>query len=202
MRKRKKDKNVNSIIKNKKIPILTLDSRWHELFPEENNTYRIKELEKNVNNLLKLQGKLVNDIKDMKKLKKSLVKDIVVNMDIKDDIIGKAKEKKQDRNKRFINELNDKIDKASDELSELPYKIREANEELLSASIESCYERIKVNKEELVGITNWINDTRDELKQKILLKHDMETTNDMIYSYLHDILGAEILDLFDGSNQY
>lgn len=202
MRKRRKDKSFNSIIENKKVPILTLDSRWHELFPEEKKTYRLKGLEKDVNDLLKLQGKLVNDIKDMKNLKKSLVKDIVVNMDIKDDIIGKAKEKKLDQNKRFINELNDKIDKASDELSELPYQIREANEELLSESIKSCYEQININKEELIGITNWIEDTREELKQKILSKHDMETTNDMIYSYLHDILGAEILDLFDGSDHY
>ncbi|NLL71918.1 MAG: hypothetical protein GX237_00105 [Clostridiales bacterium] len=197
MRKRRKEKNFDSIIDNKKIPILTLDSRWHELFPEEKKSDSIKKLEQNVNNLLKLQGKLVNDIKDMKVLKKSLVNDIVANMDINNDALGKAKEKKLEKNKRFITELNDKIDMASEELSELPYKIREANEELLSESIRDCYERISINKEELIRITNWIADTREELKAKILSKHDMETTNNMIYSYMHDILGAEIIDLFD-----
>ncbi len=197
MRKRRKEKNFDSIIDNKKIPILTLDSRWHELFPEEKKSDSIKKLEQNVNNLLKLQGKLVNDIKDMKVLKKSLVNDIVANMDINNDALGKAKEKKLEKNKRFITELNDKIDMASEELSELPYKIREANEELLSESIKDCYERISINKEELIRITNWIADTREELKAKILSKHDMETTNNMIYSYMHDILGAEIIDLFD-----
>ena len=77
----KKIKRVefNSIIKNKKLPILTLDARWHALFPDEKKNVRIKLLEQKVNKLLKTQGKLVNDIKDMKKLKKSLVSDIVKN---------------------------------------------------------------------------------------------------------------------------
>lgn len=201
MRKRGKDKNFNSIIENKKIPILTLDSRWHELFPDENKTSSIALLEQKVNNLLKLQGKLVNDIKDMKNLKKSLIREIVVNMDIKDDIIGRSKEKKLDQNKRFINDLNEKIEKSSDELSEIPYKIREVNEELLTESIKDCYERINANKEDLVEISNWIMNTREELKEKILAKNDMETTNDKIYTYMHDILGAEIIDLFDRNNK-
>ena len=44
MSKRKRSNYLN-IIKNKKFPILTLDSRWHELFPDELKSSRIKELE-------------------------------------------------------------------------------------------------------------------------------------------------------------
>ncbi|NLO08652.1 MAG: hypothetical protein GX129_02130 [Clostridiales bacterium] len=196
MRKRKKIDN-NKIIKNIKLPILTLDARWHELFPDEIKSFRIKELEQKINRLLKNQGKMVHDIKDMKKLKKSLVSDIVVNMDIKNDLLGKSKEKKLDQNKRYINELNEKIDKASDRLSELPYKIKEANEELMLESIQSCYERIHVNQDKLDEISEWIKKTREELKQKILEKHDMESANNLIYSYMHDILGSEVIDVFD-----
>lgn len=197
MRKRYKDKNINSKIQNVKVPILTLDSRWYELFPDENKPRHISELEHKVNELLKLQGKLVNDIKDMKSLKKKLLKEIVVNMDIKNDIVSKSKEKKLVQNKRFIDELNEKIENSSEELSMLPYKIREANAELLSQSIKNCYERINDNKEELSNITDWIMNTREELKDKILTKNDMEATNDQIYTYLHDILGAEVIDMFD-----
>ncbi|TAH68479.1 MAG: hypothetical protein EWM47_08015 [Anaerolineaceae bacterium] len=196
MRKPKKT-DYNKIIKNKKLPILTLDARWHELFPDEIKSFRIKELEQKVNQLLKNQGKLVHDIKDMRKLKKSLVSDIVENMDIKDDHQGKVKEKKLERNKKYINELNEKIDKASDKLSELPYKIKEANEELLSESIKNCYDRIHINQEELKNISEWIQKTREELKLKILAKHDMETANNLIYTYMHDILGSEVIEIFD-----
>jgi|LSQX01.2.fsa_nt_gb chemotaxis regulatin CheY-phosphate phosphatase CheZ len=196
MRKRKKV-DYDKLIKNKKLPILTLDARWHELFPDEIKSPRIKELEHKVNRLLKDQGKVVYDIKDMKKLKKSLISDIVVNMDIKNDIIGKSKEKKLDQNKRYINELNEKIDKASDRLSELPYKIKEANEELVLESLKSGYERISDNQDKLDDISEWIQKTREELKQKILEKHDMETDNNLMYSYMHDILGSEVIDAFD-----
>lgn len=196
MRKRKK-LDVNKIAINKKLPILTLDARWHELFPNEIKSYRIKELEQKVNRLLKNQGKIVNDIKDMKKLKKSLVSDIVENMDIKKDNTGKSKEKKLDQNKKYINELNDKIDDASDKLSELPYKIKEANEELVLESIKSCYERIHDNQDKLDDISEWIKKTREELKQRIFEKNDMETANTLIYSYMHDLLGSEVINLFD-----
>ena len=196
MRKRKAT-NYNKIIKNKKLPILTLDARWHELFPDEKKSYRIKELEQKVNQLLKNQGKLVYDIKDMKRLKKTFISDIMVNMDIKNDLLGKSKEKRLDQNKRYINELNEKIDKASDKLSELPYKIKEANEELVLESIKKCYERIHDNQDELDDISEWINDTREKLKLKILEKYDMETENNLMYTYMHDILGSEIIDEFD-----
>lgn len=201
MIKRIKKLDINSIIKNKKIPILTLDSRWHELFPENMKTSRIKELEQKVNQLLKTQGKLVNDIKDMKNLKKTLVRDIVDNMDITNDPNRRTKEKKLEQNKRYINELNDKINEASDQLSELPYKIREANEELLSESIKNCYDRIGSYQEELAIISDWILKTREELKEKILIKHDMETANKLIYSYLHDILGADVIEEFDRNHK-
>lgn len=196
MRKRKKI-DFNKIVINKKLPILTLDARWHELFPDEIKSFRIKELEQKVNRLLKNQGKTVNDIKDMKKLKRSLISDIVINMDIKDDILGKSKEKKLDQNKKYINELNEKIDNASDTLSELPYKIKEANEELVLESIKSCYKRIHDNQYKLEDISEWIKKTREELKQKIFEKNDMETANTLIYTYMHNLLGSEVIDLFD-----
>ena len=167
------------------------------MFPDEKKTYRIKELEKKVNNLLKAQGKMVNDIKDMKSLKKSLVSDIVVNMDVQNENEDNVKEKKLDQNKRFINDINEKIDKASDKLSDIPYKIKEANEELLAESISSCYEAIRTNQEELAKISEWILKTREELKQKILAKQDMETANNLIYNYMHDILGADVMEAFD-----
>ncbi|MBH1942225.1 hypothetical protein I5677_15095 [Mobilitalea sibirica] len=197
MGKQKKKFDYNAVVKNKKIPILTLDSRWHEVFPNEAKNAKIRELEQRVNTLLKKQGKLVNDIKDMKKLKSSLLKDIVVNMDIGKDLLGKAKEKKLDKNKQFIKELNDKIEKAMDELSEIPYQIKEVNEELMVESMAVCYERLNHNKTELTKVAEWITKIREELKEKILLKQDLEEKNNLIYTNMHNLLGAEVMEIFD-----
>jgi hypothetical protein len=197
MAKREKKSDFHKIVKDKKLPILTLDSRWHELFTEDEKTMEIRDLEQKVNNLLKKQGKLVNDIKDMKKLKNSLIKDIMVNMDIGTDIVGKEKEKKLGKNKQYINEINEKIDKAMDELGDIPYQIKEVNEQLMAESIHMFYDRLEKNKAELKEVAEWINSIRDELKQKILLKQDLEAKNSLIYTYMHDILGVELMEMFD-----
>jgi hypothetical protein len=197
MAKKEKKIDFHKVVKDKKLPILTLDGRWHELFTGDQKTAEIKELEIKVNNLLKKQGKLVNDIKDMKKLKNTLIKDIMDNMDISTDVVGKEKEKKLGKNKQYINELNHKIDKAMDELADIPYQIKEVNEALMAESINICYERLENNKVELTQVADWINSIREELKNKILMKQDLEAKNSLIYTYMHDILGAELTELFD-----
>jgi hypothetical protein len=195
----KKDKKIDfySIVKDKKLPILTLDARWHEVFPEDHKTSEIKNLEQRVNNLLKKQGKLVNDIKDMKRLKNDLIKDIMANMEISKDPIGRAKEKKLEKNKQFINELNDKLTAAMDELAEIPYKVKVENEALLAESIHIFYDELDDNKLEIKEITAWIASIREELRNKILIKQDLEAKNTLMYSYMHDILGADLIEMFD-----
>jgi hypothetical protein len=197
MGKKGKKIDFTNVVRDKKLPILTLDSRWHEIFPEDLKTSAIRDLEQKVNNLLKKQGKLVNDIKDMKRLKSSLLKDIVDNMDISRDLSGYAKEKKLEKNKQFVNELNEKIDKSMNELADIPYQIKLMNEELLAESINVFYLELEDNKEEIKEVTDWIANIREELKNRILIKQDLEAKNTLIYTYMHDILGAEIMELFD-----
>ncbi len=197
MAKKEKKNEFHSIVKNKKLPILTLDSRWHELFTEDQKTTEIKDLEQKVNNLLKKQGKLVNDIKDMKQLKNSLIKDIMANMEISTDTVGKHKDKKLSKNKQYINEINEKIEQGMDELADIPYQIKEVNEQLMAASINIFYESLQKSKEELDEVAAWINGIREELKHKILIKQDLEEKTSRIYTYMHDILGADMMERFD-----
>ena len=77
----------------KNIPILTLDERWYHLINEKNKTDEIVYWEKQVNELLKKQGRINNDIKDIKKLKKQLINDVVENME--DDDSSRQKQKKR-----------------------------------------------------------------------------------------------------------
>jgi DNA repair exonuclease SbcCD ATPase subunit len=197
MGRRTKGINFHSIVKNKKLPILTIDTRWHELFPDDWKTAEIRELEAKVNNLLKRQGKLGNDIKDLKKLKSNLLKDIVINMDIGNDSMKKVKEKKREKNKQYIEEINEKIDQYMNELGDLPYQIKEANEALMAASVQICYKRLEQNNQELDEVTDEVNKLRAQIKEKQLIKQDLEERNSMIYTYMHDIFGAEITDMLD-----
>ena len=63
----------------KKIPILTLDNKWHQLFDKTEADSNIKKLENRLNELIKRQGKINTETKELKKLKKKLMQEIVEN---------------------------------------------------------------------------------------------------------------------------
>lgn len=198
--KKDRENTLINVIKNRKLPILTLDERWHTLFLYQEKDAYVKDLERRINDLLKKQGKFINDIKDMKKLKKKLMDEIVTYMDTGTDALGIAKSKRLERNKNFINELNEKIEFQMDELAEIPYQIKELNEELMIEGVKIFYENLDDGMEELNELTAWIAGMRDELKRKILLKQEIEAKNTLIYTYMHDMLGAQVMEIFDRKN--
>ena len=75
----RKDEIYKPALAGKKIPILTLDNKWHKLFTQKKPDKKLRRLEEELNELLKKQGKLTSEIKDIKKLKKKLLDGIVAN---------------------------------------------------------------------------------------------------------------------------
>ncbi len=196
-RKKNNTAEIQKQLSGKKVPILTLDQKWHELFPDYIKPANIKELEDRLNNLLKLQGKLVTDLKGLKEIKPKLMQEILENMDTDESKAGKLKAKKLEQNQKLIKDISSRIAKAEDELIELPYEIKEVNEQLMIESAKFCYNRIKTNKKLIDEIAEWISKIRDELKEKLLKKQEMEESNTKVYAYLHDLLGPEILQQLD-----
>ena len=43
----------------------------------------------------------------------------------------------------------------------------------------------------------WVSSIRIELKKRLIEKQQMEQQNQEIYNYMHDIFGAEVVNLFD-----
>lgn len=176
---------INSV----KVPILILDNKWHKMFGKMNPTKDIVNLEKELSILLKEQGKLVNENKELKKIKKDLMSDIVANMD--------GENKKLSDNKRLINDVNDKLANNEDRLMELPRQIDSVNKKLMLNTMEMCYERLQENTAEIEEIGEWIKDIRIQLKRNIIKKQDKEIYNSELYSYMHDIFGPEVMEIFD-----
>lgn len=183
-------------LEHKKLPLLVLDQKWHRLFAIHGKTDEIRNAETELNNLLARQGKLNSDLKDYKKVKNQLMYEIVQNMEGSD---GNAsdKEKVRDKDKRMIDELNERIDAAEAELLELPQKMKQVNENLMILSMEYFYAKIKINTQESKEIEEWINQVRIDLKKNIIKKQNRDINNREIYAYLHDICGPQVLDLFD-----
>lgn len=191
------EEDFRAAIKGKNVPLLVLDQKWHRLFAVHGKTEEIKDAESGINGLLARQGKLNTDLKEFKKLKNKLMDSIVQNMDGTESGTDAAREKMLDENKRLIDELNEKIAACEDELLEIPALIRESNEQLMILSMDYFYTKLRVNQEEAKEITDWITQVRIDLKKNIIRKQNRVINNREIYAYLHDIFGADILNLFD-----
>lgn len=194
----KEEKDFKAAIGQKKVPILVLDQKWHRLFALGGKPEPVLEVEAELNHLLEQQGQLNNDVKELKKLKKKLMDSIVANMEgTHEEKFGAQESKKLEEDRRLINEVNEKIEAAEDQLAELPQQIRDTNEKLMLETMDYCYAKLHANMTEAQEIADWITKVRKELKINIIKKQNREINGRQIYSYMHDIFGMEILDLFD-----
>ncbi len=183
--------SIAELLKGKKVPILVLDQRWHKLFPGGVKPAHIAAIEANLNELLKEQGKLVNEIKDLKKAKKKLMEAIVSGMS------SSGNDKKKDKQQKLLLETKERIEAQSDRLMELPYEIKKTNEDLLVNGVAYCYEELKIRAQSLEDLKGEIDSRREELKEKVAYRVELEESVDATYSLMHDLLGREVMNLFD-----
>ena len=178
-KKKKQSKDMTyfylDALKNKQIPVLVLDPKWHELFPDFRKTDKIKKLEEHLLDLIKQQGQSSNDLKEYEKAKKVVMENIV-------------------------DEINQKTAEAQQLQRQLPAEIQIANKELLIACMDVCYRELTENTAVIEELDAWINAAREELKNRILAKQDKEMRNTELYKYMHNLLGAQIVEIFDKNN--
>lgn len=191
---RKQDSFEEALV-GKKIPVLTLDGKWYRLLDELGRD-AAKEYETQLNNLLRRQGKLNSEIKDVKRLKKKLMNDMLPMVD-EANAGEKGMDTKIEEQKRMIEECNERIGENEDELKDIPVAITQINNQLMLVTMEYCYETMRKNTEEIQALDAWVNEIRIELKKRLIKKQEMEQKNMEIYSYMHDIFGPDIVNLFD-----
>ena len=138
----KNTEEFRKALEHKNLPLLVLDQKWHRLFAIHGKTEDIQNTETQLNNLLARQGRLNSDLKGYKKVKNQLMDEIVQNMEgSKGD--ASDKEKVRDKDKRMIDEINERIESAEAELLELPPKMKEINEQLLILSMSIFTQKLK-----------------------------------------------------------
>ncbi|MCR5792591.1 MAG: hypothetical protein K6G65_05430 [Lachnospiraceae bacterium] len=191
------------VLQGKEIPILTLDDRWHRMFVGMNKTPEIKSLEKKLNDLVKYQGKMVNDVKDLKALKSRLMNEILQNMSAVPGREDTLRQRKQEKSQKLIYDINDKLREAELAIAKVPDDINQVNCQLLAASLVLWYEKANENSRKLEEVDRWIESFKNQLRDKLLEKQDMEDKNREIYTYMNALLGKAAVDRLDqmtGSN--
>ena len=102
-----------------------------------------------------------------------------------------------EQNKQAISDTKHKLEEYRDLQLELPKLTNEKNMELMMATLEVCYDKIQNNTKQIEEINTWITQFRDELKKKVLQKQRSQILNDEMYSYMHDIFGPDVIEMFD-----
>ncbi|MBP5299657.1 MAG: hypothetical protein J6Z09_10940 [Lachnospiraceae bacterium] len=193
----KSEQAFKNALLGKKLPILTLDNKWHRLFTQAEQNSEINKLAEKLNELLMRQGKLNTESKELRAIKKKLLDEIVNSQADMNGNPDKKTQKKLDENKRLIDEANDKLEAYMDELKFLPGEIDKVNYDLMLATMDACYDYLTDNAKEVKDIDAWISAMRIELKKNIIKKQAKEAKNKEMYSYMHDIFGASVIELFD-----
>ena len=187
-----KEKEFKEALKGKKLPILTLDNKWYQLFTQHNNHPDTDALAEQLKALVVKQGKLNTEVKEIRKLKSKLMDEIVAGIDN-----TPLTDKEMEDHKRLINECNDKIDASQDALLDLPKQIDELNFQLMVQTMDICYKAMAENTEEISRISDWITKVRVELKKNVIRKQEKEWLDQEMYAYMHDIFGPEVIEIFD-----
>lgn len=193
-------KIIYDSLEGKNIPLVILDSKWHQVFTKDFKTKTMVNIEKKLNKILQEQGKLNNDLKEYKVAKKKLMEGIINNMEEVPQSNQKGilrKEKKMDTSQKFILDINSKIEYTKKRLEEIPYEMRDLNNQLIAEGIRLCYDTIEKNQTDINIINQWLDDTHAELKQKLIRKQEAEENNQRMYTYVHDVLGRDVLNDID-----
>ncbi|WP_051234237.1 hypothetical protein [Butyrivibrio sp. NC3005] len=183
-------------LQGKHIPILTQDEKWKLLFGEEGTTPEIDELEKELNELLDRQSELRQKSKDIKRLKKTLLDEVIHLSDQLHKGV-KGAETKLDEHKRLIEECNVKTDEIAEQLTALPRQIYDTNFKLMVETMNICYEKMHRNTDEINVIDEWLVKMRKELKKQVIRLQEGEMENFNMYSYMRQIFGPDVVEIFD-----
>ena len=183
-------------LEGKRIPVLTLDNKWYQLLDEEARK-DVAQLEGELNGLLKQQGKLNNEVKEIKRLKKRLMEEIVSRVGEEGQGEDSENAQKSEQNRRLVEECNEKLEACQDQLLDLPREIERANFQLMLATMDCCYDSMAENSAAIRETEEWVAEIRVELKKRLVRKQELERHNHAIYNYMHDVFGAEVVDIFD-----
>lgn len=178
------------------LPILTLDNKWYRLLSKLGRE-SVKSLEDELNSLLKRQGKINTETKQIRKRKKQLMNEIVPMVNDLEQSKNPQLEKKIEDSKKLIEECNERLDAYREEMLDLPKQINAVNLKLMLMTMEYCYVELQTNSNDIKQIDEWVTDIRIQLKKQLVKKQEMEHQNHTIYSYMHDIFGSEVLEMFD-----
>ncbi|NLV35253.1 MAG: hypothetical protein GXY17_01065 [Clostridiaceae bacterium] len=179
------------------ISLLILDERWNNLFQSAEKTPAIERSEENLRGLLKEESRLIAEKKEAAALKKrNMDKIIQLTSKVFEENDINAKKEMQSCEQE-IKKINDRVIKIDELIEEMPDRLKQANLDLLELTVSVVYFKMRSARKRVEELEKLIADTRDKLKAYIDEKESLSQDDSDIYSYFHDLLGAQELQRLD-----
>lgn len=193
-RRKKFDK---SILRKNDISLLILDERWNRLFTNIPKTSAIERCEERLKDLIKEEARLIAEKKEIAITKKQHMDRIIkLTTDVYDKNDDNAKKEMQ-FSESEIKRINDRVKQIEKEFDEMPERKKQANLELLEHTVNVVYLKIRLASKRVEELEELIEETKARLKGYIDEKESLSQDDTDIYSYFHDLLGAEELERLD-----
>lgn len=185
-----------NILRKNKIPLLHNDPGWTKLFGNVNDKH-IQNAKEELTLLVSKEKEIETKSREFQKEKLKCMKMILgvsdsVNNDNKVENIVLL-----DEYKKQMLSINDELEELSFQLETIPKDIREANLKLLNATIQYGYDELKYKEKIVSQSMDEINILRNRLKELIKTKHDFEEWINDTYTFLHGLLGSEVIEKID-----
>ena len=191
-----KKEYVNDILKSRKLPIVLLDPLWLSA-KDHIKSKTIEKAEKELQELLKEQGRLNTEFKEYTVVKQNFLKEILV-------VSGKVQESNNPVALEELNKLhqstlgaNQKLEEIEARLDQIDEEINEKNKAIISEMIAVGYSYIENYKEKNEALENEIAELREQMLRKINKKKESDALLKEIYNYLHSIVGREHIEILD-----
>ncbi len=179
------------------ISLLILDERWNMLFSNTQKTPAIERSEERLKELLKQEARLTAEKREIAASKKRHMDNIIkLTADVFEKNDADAKKQMQ-ASEHEIKRINDRAVQIEELLDAMPDRLKQANLELLEQTVNIVYYKIRASKKRVEELEKLIEETRNRLKGYIDEKESLSQDDTDIYSYFHDLLGADELEKLD-----
>lgn len=178
------------------IPLLIENEIWVRKFNDVKDK-EIMNLKTELKTLVDESREIKNQLLTKKKEKKMLIKKILtLSEKINNNELTEGIDLLENY-KNELNSLNEEVEELIFKSETIPSQVRKTNLNLLTETIKHAYIDIIDTEKKLDQIDTELKELRKRLKEIIVEKYDYEENRNEIYQFMHDVLGAKVVDKLD-----
>lgn len=180
----------------RRLPIIIENEEWNMIFGERDEE-SLQELKIKLQKLIDEDESAKDTLRSLNKEKKKTMAKILSLSDEVNNKNQRGSLKELDKHKRLLERLNVDIEEAKYLKEQLPKEISDANFSLLLETVEIGYEELTALEEDNKNINQEMIEIRDRLKELFDERNLNDAKIDVIYTMLHDSLGAKLIEKVD-----